>query len=356
MGGGHWTVSDYTSRISAKKAAGKPVFDYDYDMRRTRPRIASTVHESLDPKALNSLDKNVREAFDSDDHPDSLPIAVIFDVTGSMGGIPLVLQKKLPQLHGLLMRKGYVEHPQILFGGVGDAYSDAVPLQVGQFESDNRGDEQLEKMVLEGGGGGGNHESYELAAYYLARHADLDSIKKRGKKGYLFFIGDERVYNTIDRQQVERLIGDNLQQNLSTAEIFEELKQKFEVFYLFAAQGSYQPEGVLYKRSDGHGYYDDSHNVCYWRDLLGQNAIVLEDAEAVCETIATTLGVMEGTVNLDEGLTLLKTDFGADNHTIKSVGKALAEVSAGTNVGAMVATASGDLPSTPGNPGGATRL
>ena len=85
---------------------------------------------------------------------ESTPIAVLFDVTGSMGGVPRVLQTKLPQLLGLLLRKGYATDPQILFGAIGDATCDRVPLQVGQFESDNRMDDDLGRIVLEGGGGG----------------------------------------------------------------------------------------------------------------------------------------------------------------------------------------------------------
>ena len=77
--------------------------------------------------------------------------------------MPRVLQTKLPQLLGLLLRKGYASDPQIMFGAIGDATCDRVPLQVGQFESDNRMDDDLGRIVLEGGGGGQMTESYELA-------------------------------------------------------------------------------------------------------------------------------------------------------------------------------------------------
>jgi hypothetical protein len=345
-------MGTYTSHVSYKASAGVPTFDYDA-LLRSRPRSSWTVHEDLDAKKLNTAGQNVREAFDSDEHPNATPIAIIFDVTGSMGGIPAVLQQKLPQLHGLLQRKGYVEDPQILFGAVGDAYSDRLPLQIGQFESDNRMDEQLEHIVLEGGGGGGNHESYQLAAYYMARHADLDCVKKRGKKGYLFLIGDERLYSRIDRRQVEELIGDHLEEELTTKQVFEELKEKFEVFFLFAAQGSYQPEGVLFKDTGrGWDHYGSEDGVCYWRDLLGQNALILEDAEAVCETIALTLGLMEGTVSLDEGVDDLK-DIGADLTAITAASKAVAVVGASVSA---VAKTTGDLPDLPDRRGGTTRL
>lgn len=344
MSKGNWDVGVYATRVADAKKSGRSTFDYTDDMLRHVSRDRWTVHELLDPKRLNTLGMNVREALDTDEHPATTPIAIIFDVTGSMSGIPRVLQQKLPQLHGLLQRKGYVEDPQIMFGAVGDAYSDRVPLQIGQFESDNRMDETLGNIVLEGGGGGGNHESYQLAAYYLARHVSLDCLK-RGKKGYLFFIGDERVYAKIDRRQVEELIGDKLEEHLTTEQIFAELKTKFEVFFLFAAQASYSPGQVLDNSAGSGGswgYSDSNTAVCYWRDLLGQNALILEDASAVCETIALTLGLMEGTVSLDEGLDDLKA-VGADLKAVKAAGKALATVGATT---ASVAKVNGTLSTT----------
>src|SRR5690606_17085408 len=109
----------------------------------------TTVHPKLDPHGVT-----VRESRDSADHPEALAIAVLFDVTGSMGNVPRTLQTKLPDLLGLLLRKGYVEHPHILFGAIGDATCDRAPLQIGQFEADNRMDDDLERILLEGGGGG----------------------------------------------------------------------------------------------------------------------------------------------------------------------------------------------------------
>lgn len=97
-----------------------------------------------------------RESRDSAEHPNSLAIGVMFDVTGSMGSVPRTLQTKLGRLMRLLVEKGYVAHPQVLFGAIGDADSDRVPLQVGQFESGAPGDQDddLGKIYLEGGGGG----------------------------------------------------------------------------------------------------------------------------------------------------------------------------------------------------------
>ncbi len=143
-----------------------------------------------------------RESRDSAEHPQSLAIAVLFDVTGSMRDVPRTLQAKLPQLLGLLLRKGYVTDPQIMFGAIGDATCDRAPLQIGQFESDNRMDDDLGRILLEGGGGGQKTESYELALYFMARHTVTDCFAKRGRRGYLFIIGDEMAYPRVKPGEV----------------------------------------------------------------------------------------------------------------------------------------------------------
>lgn len=327
MGGGSWTVDDYTDRVAAKAAAGKSTFDYTDDVRAGR---ASGVSELVDPKILageasEHAGEVMREVIVSDEHPNPTPIAVILDVTGSNYQAAKIAHSKLPQLHGILQRKGYVEDPQILFGATGDATCDRVPLQLGQFESDNRMDEQLEAIYLEGGGGGGNHETYELAAYFLARHTYLDSFEKFGRKGYVFLIGDERPYEMVRKEHVLSLIGDSLQEDISTADIFEELKERYEVFYLFQAQGSYREEQVLPQ----------------WRALLGQNALVLDDPAAVSEFIAGVLGMLESGLDEDEVEADL-IEVGADVKAIGAAKKALAAVASGG--GSATASSDGDLP------------
>ena len=86
-----------------------------------------------------------------------------------------------------------------------------VPLQVGEYESDNRIDENVEKLVLEGGGGGQITESYELGLYFMARHTAIDCFEKRGKHGYCFIIGDEMPYPKVRKTHINKLIGDGLE-------------------------------------------------------------------------------------------------------------------------------------------------
>ena len=93
MGSGYWSSDVYETAERLRNGAS--AFGYS-------DCGARTVHPSLDP-----FDVGKRESRDSAEHPRSLAIAVLFDATGSMGAVPRKLQAKLPQLFGLLLRKGY---------------------------------------------------------------------------------------------------------------------------------------------------------------------------------------------------------------------------------------------------------
>ena len=160
------------------------------------------------------------------------PIVVAFDVTRSRGEDAKIVYEKMPMLMGQVNMRGYVPEPAISFAAIGDATVDQAPLQVGQFECDNRLDKVLENIWLEEGGGGTGQETYELAAYYYARKSKLHSLAE-GKKGYLFFIGDEGFYPKVAREQVERVIGDTLRADLDSREVFRELQERFDVFLVY---------------------------------------------------------------------------------------------------------------------------
>jgi hypothetical protein len=300
MGSGNWSTNVYDAAARYRAAAGTDAFAYSDHVTTSAPRSGWRAHQSLDPHGLT-----VRESRDSDEHPTSLAISVLFDVTGSMGGVPRVLQTKLPDLFGLLLRKGYTEHPQILFGAVGDATCDRVPLQLGQFESDNRMDEHLGNILLEGGGGGQMTESYELALYAMARHTALDCYEKRGRRGYLFLIGDEMPYGKVKAREVREVLGETISDDIPVQQILAELQRTFHVFYILPA---------------GASYVGNSEVLGLWRRLLGQNVIELDDLGAVCETIALTVGLGEEAIDLAQGLADLR-DIGST--AVDSVARAL---------------------------------
>jgi len=280
MGSGSWSARSYHDRVTAKSAAGVDTFSYSADAIRSgrlRP------HQTLDPQGLR-----LRESRDSDDHPTSNAIIISLDVTGSMGAVCRGIHADLPQLHELLLGHHYIPHPQILFAAVGDATCDEVPLQVGQFESDNRMDHNLENMILEGGGGGQKTESYELALYLAARHTAIDCFEKRGRKGYLFMIGDEMAYPAVKRKEVRRLIGDHvpMQTDIPLEQIVSEAAQKYHLFYLIPG---------------GASYGSDKDVRAFWEQRLGpERVIALDSPEDTSECIGMTIGMNEGTVSLDQ--------------------------------------------------------
>ncbi|RJO68394.1 hypothetical protein D5S18_33855 [Nocardia panacis] len=301
MGYGHWNDSVYDAGKTYRSSRGIDDFGYTAQ-ERAKPASQWRAHPALDPFGVA-----LRECRDSAEHGQSLPIAVLFDVTGSMGRVPRVMQDKLGKLHGLLRSKGYAQDPQILFGAIGDADSDRVPLQVGQFESDNRMDEQLRNIFLEGNGGGQKSESYELAAYFMATHTATDAWDKRRKRGYLFLIGDELNKSGLAARHIREVIGDEVGRNIAVPSVYRELAQRWHVYYILPNQSS---------------YFDDPEIAEHWRDLLGLRFLKLDDPAAVCELIALSIGVEEVGVDLAGGLADLR-DLGSEAEAA-AVGRALA--------------------------------
>lgn len=280
MGGGSWSSSAYEEAREVRKAKGRSAFHYNEQVRKGR---ISKVHGDLDPARVAGpasplAGRPVRESRDSEEHPNSLPIAVIFDVTGSMGHIPKTLQKKLPSLMDVIVDKGGIADPQILVGAVGDAKCDRYPFQVGQFESDNRFDEQLRNIILEGGGGGQIKESYGLAYKFGADHTATDSFERRGKKGYLFTMGDEAPWETITRGEVQQLFGVGAEKDERIEDVLARCKEKWEVFHLCSMDGSYPNNQQI------HGL---------WTELLGDRYLKVADSSMICEVVAAVVYLLE---------------------------------------------------------------
>jgi hypothetical protein len=61
----------------------------------------------------------------------------------------------------------------------------------------------MSKLYIEGGGGSGCEESYELAAYFYARHVDT----KRAELPFFFITGDEFMYSSVSSNQIDKIFG-----------------------------------------------------------------------------------------------------------------------------------------------------
>ena len=338
MGSSSYSRSDHDARKSWRASTDTPVFAYDADIR------AGKVKAAVNPK-LNPKDAK-RESRDSDAHPITVPIAVIMDTTGSMASVPGILEERLSHLMGAFLEdkasgKKYLGegYPSILIGGLDDY--DAIrsahgssqgTLQVGQFESGIEIDNDLERLWLTGHGGGTYEESYELALYFMATHTAHDHWEKRGKRGYLFLIGDEHPYSKVSADEVRDLMGDFIEADMSLSRVLEMARERYHVFFIIPNLTS---------------HYDDPKLEKDWIELLGQQYVLrLQDPKKICEMIAGAVALNEEHVGLDE----LCTDGVIDssiNNALVPIARAVKDVSRYSAAG---------LPPIPGDPGGTERL
>ena len=216
MGGGNY---DEDIALEAR-SSNRDVFTYRGYGSANEATARRGVHQQLDVHGKSRECQN------------ETPIVVAMDVTRSRGDDTRIIYDKLPMFIGQIIMKNYVPGPAVSFAAIGDASSDQAPLQVGQFEADNRLDDVLSKIWIEEGGGGTGQESYELAAYFYARHSQLACLG-RGKKGYFFFLGDEGFYPKVSREQVRRVLGREEPRDLDSATIFRELAEKYHVFFIY---------------------------------------------------------------------------------------------------------------------------
>jgi hypothetical protein len=165
--------------------------------------------------------------------------------------------------------------------GVGDVIHDRAPLQVTQFEADIRIATQLEKIWLEQGGGGNGSESYHLPWYFAAMHTSTDSFEKRGKKGYLFTLGDENPPPELTPAQIEKVFGYKSEAPMATKDIYDAACRQWEIFHLLVEEGNCCSRGsdLVLKN---------------WRDILGERAILLADHKKLAEVIVSLIEVNEG--------------------------------------------------------------
>lgn len=223
MGSGSWSTSSFTSY---SKSVGRAVTsDGHLHSKYTAQDLFTSrdIQPALDPHEV------IRECCDSEEHPNTIPVILALDVTGSMGSAAAEVAKKLNEVMTKLYEK--VADVEFLVMGIGDLAYDRAPIQASQFESDIRIAEQLDKIFFEGGGGGNNYESYTAAWYFGLRHTKLDCWK-RGKKGIIITMGDEPLNPYLPADRLRRVTGDNLQGDVETEDLYKSVKEKFDVYHL----------------------------------------------------------------------------------------------------------------------------
>lgn len=271
MGYGRFTAAAYTTYANTtgiKNASREQVF-------HTR-----SLTNKLDPKNIV-----LRESRDSEQNPNSVPIILGLDVTGSMGFIAEEIAKNsLPVLMTSIYEDSPVVDAHVMFMGIGDATCDSAPLQVSQFEAEAVPlIEQLRTLYLEGGGGGNDYESYDLPWHFAYHRTSTDAFEKRGERGFIFTIGDEQPpRGKLNEANVSRIFGSNSHiPSLGPEEILSKVTERYRIFHIIAEQGSYCRGNKEVVRSK-------------WKELLGPNAILMRDHTKLPDIVTAILKVANG--------------------------------------------------------------
>lgn len=223
MGSGAWTsVSAANYVATAYSAYGARSLDDLSRMSVKQVYSANRIDPLLDPKGV------IRECRDSAEHPETFPIILALDVTGSMGSAAKMCAAKLNDIMENLY--GKVKDVEFLMMGIGDLSYDDAPIQVTQFESDVRILDQATKIYFEGGGGGNSFESYTAAWYFGLNNTDLDCWK-RGKKGVIITLGDEPLNPYLPGKALGTVMG-KFSQDIDTDSLYREVCKKFDVYHI----------------------------------------------------------------------------------------------------------------------------
>jgi len=221
----------------------------------------------------------VRESCDSAANPNSTPIIIGVDVTGSMG---ILAETIIKQGLGVIVQGIYdrkpVPDPHILLAAIGDACCDIAPLQATQFEADVCITSQIEKFYIEGNGGGNGGESYPLVWWFAANKTKCDAIVKHHRMGYLFTVGDEVPHKVLTREQIQRFCGGTVEADVAIEQLLDDVTANWHIFHLITPTAATSRQNAIQK----------------WRELLGEKAIEVADHTRIGEILVSLMQVNEG--------------------------------------------------------------
>lgn len=201
--------------------------DYDYSTGRlsTHSYTSTRLKEGLDPRNFS-----IRECVNSEEHPNTIPVILGLDVTGSMGSACEETAKALGTIITGLFDK--IKDVEFCIMGIGDIECDDAPIQMSQFESDVRIAEALDDLYMEHGGGGNGYESYTAAWYMGLKRTKLDCYDKQGRKGIIITMGDEPLNPILKRSDLNDFISGSEESDISTEKLFEEASKKFDIYHI----------------------------------------------------------------------------------------------------------------------------
>ena len=270
MGSSSWRSSDFDSYSKSKgytttcsTTSGYSKLSTDGLYSATQMYTATLINPMLTPKNV------MRECRDSEEHPNTVPIILALDVTGSMSDSLIEVASALNEIISKLYET--ITDVEICVMGIGDLSYDRGPIQIGQFESDIRIAEQLDKIWFERGGGSNPFESYTAAWYMGSRHTDLDCWK-RGKKGIIITLGDEEINPYLPHEALNTATGDDLQASVETSDLYNEASQKYDLYHIFVDHNNRT-----------HRIAD--HATKTFKDVIGEDHVVISTVNELSSNI-----------------------------------------------------------------------
>ena len=273
MGGGCYSMDSFNSYA---KSVGAVMDNCEIDgvktLRLNNMKYSQTsLHSELDPKS------RVRECCNTEEHPNTLPVILALDVTGSMGSACDECAASVANLMKDLYEQ--FEDVEVCVMGVGDLECDDSPLQVSQFESDVRVTKQMQEIYLEKGGGGNSYESYTAPWYFGLYHTRLDCFDKQGRKGVIITMGDEPLNPALNKRDVEHFLGVGLEEQveLKTNKLYKEASKKFDIYHI-----SVEDDRTNY--NSDRGSYEEQVDKSF-KDVIGDDHYLVSSVNGLQKNI-----------------------------------------------------------------------
>ena len=289
MGSGSWSSSTFASYSTSKGRSvdiktGAVVGGLSAQEMFSQRKIA----EELNPYNV------MRECRDTEEHPNTVPVILALDVTGSMGKGAVKVAQQLNIIMTELFKK--VKDVEFLIMAIGDFAFDTAPLQASQYESDVRIAKHLDKVYFEGGGGGNLFESYTAAWFFGLYQTDLDCWK-RGKKGIIITLGDEPLNPYLPKKELQKVTGISVQDDVQTKDLYKKASEKFSIYHLAIDDTS-----TAWRLTKDYVPYsfkeclDEDHFRVATLNTLTQEIIdiVVKEAESVAKQGDTSLPLSDG--------------------------------------------------------------
>ncbi|MBO7395765.1 MAG: hypothetical protein J6U16_06560 [Ruminococcus sp.] len=301
MGRGSYSAADWNKLKNSKGITESSTADDIFS--------GNKVNEKYLPQFIN-----VRESRDSEDSPESTPIIIGFDSTGSMGYLAAEIAKNsLNKTATMILEKRPVTDPHIMCAAFTSPNSSLQypSLQVTQFEADIRVVEQLLEFTL----CGGNPYSYDSLVWYFAlKHTSTDCNEKHGRKGFIFCIGDEVCDGGKDDiltpTYIKAVYNDDVEKGYRTADLFRQASEKYNIFHIITGSRPREAYMTWEKVVPGINMVVPSEKIEYLAEVM-ISVMQFVGGMTKEETVSQWSGEARNVV--EEALTTLGTDMPIDS-------------------------------------------